>query len=386
MSFWVQHGYGKGQKLDDLLARGPLGGVVLSPADEDASALSSTAQSLDGESIPFILDPQTYVWSIPDGTARNHDSNDLAFPRLHWSMSASEIEAIVNAVSAANDRLGTQITAAPTCLQRGFSDVWTPLAVQFARATLASASGDRVYVSVVFDEAALSDWDAVEDWLDIATSLEARGFYLIAARSGPSYPQAWEPSRLANMLRLIYRLSEVNGFEVLIGYTDIDGLCSLAAGAAGIASGWYFSLRAFTEGKWQPSTGGRPPRPRVLSSPLLAPLVAESEGSLVARSTLGTTAFPHDDTRARLLAQEVQWGLTDSWLQHLDALRSLVIALEATGDVSARVSDLDARLTHAQGLLGDIERLGVVMAPTYVSSLGSMRTALSEFSRLEGVI
>jgi hypothetical protein len=385
MSFWVQHGYGKGQKLDDLLMRGSLGGVVLSPADEEASTLSATAQSLAERDTLFTLDPQTYVWSIPDGTARNHESNGLQFHRLHWSMPASEIEAVVTAVVATNARLGSRIIVSPSCLQRGFSDVWTPLAVQFARATLEAAPGERVYVSVVVDETALSDWGAVDDWLDIATLLEARGFYLVIARSGQTYPQPWEPSRFANLLRLIYRLSALNEYEVLLGYSDLDGLAAIAAGAAGVASGWYFSLRAFAEAKWQPSAGGRPPRPRVLSPSLLSPLIAESEGSLVARSSLGTTAFPDEGTRGSLVGQQVQWSLSESWLQHMDTLRSLVSSLESTTGVAARVTHLDAQLADAQVVLRDIEGLGVVLAPTYAATLGSMRTALSEFSRLEGI-
>ena len=138
-SFWVQHGYGKSDKIKRLYDAGLLGGVLLSPADEDHTALQGTRESTPD--VEVLLDPQTYVYSIPGGTARCHDAHGLDIPNLNWGMPASEVEAVVQAVINANDRLGVADLIAPTCVQRSLNDVWTSLALQMARTTISIVGG-----------------------------------------------------------------------------------------------------------------------------------------------------------------------------------------------------------------------------------------------------
>jgi hypothetical protein len=84
-SFWVQQGYGKSDKIERLYDAGLLGGVLLSPADEEPPALQATRESTPD--IEVLLDPQTYVYSIPGGTARCHEAHGLAVPNLNWRLS-----------------------------------------------------------------------------------------------------------------------------------------------------------------------------------------------------------------------------------------------------------------------------------------------------------
>jgi len=386
MSFWAQHGYGKGSKLQDLSRSGPLGGVVLSPADEDNAALAATSSTLRSDSIPYVLDPQTYVWSIPDGVARNHEDHGLAFPGLHWSAAAGEVGQLVEQVVALNRRLGTTRLLSPTCIQRSLSDIWTPLAIQLARATIQEANGNQVLVSLVLDETVLDDWRGVEDWLDVVTTLDAFGFYLIVARGSQTYPQVWEPARYGNMLRLIHRLSVLNEYEVLVGYTDVDGLGVLSAGASGIASGWYYSLRSFSEAKWQPSTGGRAARPRVLLPDLMVPVLAEAEAGALARSTLAPEAITDGDLRARLASPGSAWGLNDAWAQHLSALQQLSVEIESMTEPQVRLEWLLDRLRAAWNLLQRMDSAGIVTAPTYSTMIANLGLGLRHFGESEGIL
>ena len=382
MSLWIQHGYGKGQKIADITSAGSTGGVILSPADEDRGTLVATATDARGRGLAVALDPQTYVWGIPEGVARNHDDQGLAFPGLHWSMPPDEMELVVASVLEANERVGTDFVLSPTCLQRNLGDVWTPLAIQLARTTLAR-SERPVYISLVLDAGALNDWQAVDEWLDILTTFDAAGFYLVVGRSRENYPQPWDAANLANLLRLVYRLAVVNEFPILIGYSDLDGLAQTAAGATGVASGWYFSLRTFQESKWKPSTGGRAAKPRVTSPSLITPLLLE-EASVVARSRFGPECFPDSELRSRIGANPESWGLGEAWIQHLTVLQDLVRDTEVDPQ-DERVERLLNRLRGAWSSLEEISESGLVLSAHYKTYLESLGRGLQTFADAEGL-
>ena len=70
MSMWIQHGYGKGTKIDAVAATGRIGGVVLSPGDEEPAALRATARTAVDLGLAVLLDPQLYVHTFNGGAAR----------------------------------------------------------------------------------------------------------------------------------------------------------------------------------------------------------------------------------------------------------------------------------------------------------------------------
>lgn len=381
MSLWIQQGYGKSDKIDRLADTGAIKGVILSPGDEEQVALTATATAARDQGLELMLDPQTYVGSIAGGTARCHESHGLNFGRVHWGLNPTEIGNHVDAVVNAHRALGVSPICAPTCIQRGFGDAWTTLAIQYARATVDAA--DDVYVSVAIEEAALSDWRPVEDWLDVVTTLDARGFYLVVVRTSSDYPQPWNPTRLANMLRLIHRLRVLNDYEVVLGYSDFEGLLAQAAGARAFASGWFYSLRAFTELKWQPSSGGRAAKARATSPPLMTAFRAEDEGSRLARSALAGQVFPDADLEDRLSREPAGIALPESWLQHLEVLGEEANALEAAGSLRSQRQRLRGQLDDAVSLFEALRDENVLLPPFYQTRVSSYLAAVAEFEALE---
>jgi hypothetical protein len=385
VSLWIQHGYAKANKLETLLESGSLGGVILSPADETRTTMLDTVRRYRAEDVELLLDPQTYVWSIPDGVAPRHASHGLEIPNLHWSLGANEVENTVRKVLEADEALGLEAVIAPSCIQRSFSDPWTTLAVQFARETLAGSPNRPVYITVAIDESALSSWAEVADWLDVITTLDAAGFYIVVARGREGYLRPWEPTRLANLLRLVYRLGPINEYKVLVGYSDLDGLATLAAGASGIGSGWYQSLRSFSEAKWQPSTGGGRAKPRVTSEVLLTPLVVDGEASAIARSRLGEDAFPDAGLRSAIGSHPEAWSLLEAWMQHLGTVRSLAREVEESTDVRERCINYASRLEDAGLLLDQLSESGYVLNTSYRSRIRMQAAGVREFQTAEGL-
>lgn len=384
-SFWVQHGYGKSDKIERLYDAGLLGGVLLSPADEEPQALQATLESTPD--VEVLLDPQTYVYSIPGGTARCHNMHGLDIPNLNWGMPASEVEAVVRAVIDANNRLSVTNLIAPTCVQRSLNDVWTSLALQMARTTLSVVGGQRrVYVSSVIEEPALANWDDVANWLDVATGLDADGFYVVVDRVAQgSYPAMWNASHLTNLLRLVYSLSQLNEYEVLAGYSDIEGIFQIAAGASGSAAGWFYSLRSFSDSKWKPSSGGRQANPRALAVGLLTPLLGVGEGQHVARSELGPEAYPDEAVRTALSNNPEGWSLSESWSHHLAGLAMVVNDVAQQNPISARLDAVEARLIDAHGRLITLEQQGVPFSGAYGQRLETFRRALDAFRTAESI-
>lgn len=381
MSLWIQQGYGKSDKIQRLAAEGAVHGVILSPADEERATLADTAASARANGLDLLMDPQTYVGTISGGTGRCHESHGLRFDQVHWGANPAEISDHVAAVIAAHEAVGLDRVCSPTCIQRGFNDAWTTLAIQYARATVDAV--EDAFVSVVFDEAALSDWRGIEDWLDVVTTLNASGFYLVVVRSSTDYPQAWDAARLANLLRLIYRLSVLNRYRVVLGYADMEGLLAQVAGADSFGSGWFYTLRAFTELKWQPASGGRSAKPRVTSPSLLTSMRVEGEGALVARSALASRAFPEEGVRERMGLDAPDWSLPESWFQHLVALGSLADGLHQEGSLAAQRLRLSQLLDDASTLFDELNAARVPLPTPYQTRVRVYRAALAEFEARE---
>jgi hypothetical protein len=386
MTFWIQHGYGKADKIARLVAAGLVtGGVLLSPADEERGALSATVQGLRQSGTRCLVDPQFYVHSIQGAQARCHESNGLEFGEVSWFVSPREMEHHVSATVALSRDLGLTEYIAPAPYLTSFNDVWAPITLQYSRAFVDAAGARDTFVSVVAEDAAFADWDATARWLDALTTLDCHGIYLVVGHAGRTYPFAWEPDRLANVLRVVYALAELNEYAVIWGYADVVGLAGLAAGAGGIATGWYHSLRMWTPQKWIPQTGGRQANPRVFLSPLLSPLEAIGEATSAARSSLGPDAFSDGALLTRFREGDPAWGVTDAWYQHMEALARIVRTVRAEDSILDRVAVVDGQLEVAEGLLARLAAAGVAVAPGHRTRIDVLRRGLAMFANQERI-
>lgn len=384
MTFWVQHGYGKGNKISDLVDTGLVtGGVLLSPGDEEAGALTATATALDDSGVRRLLDPQFYVYSIQGAAARCHNAHGLDFGEVTWFVTPRDIQNHVEAILRVNDELGFREPIAPAPYLASFNDVWAPVSLQYARAFVEGTDRD-VFVSVVAEDSAFADWDATTRWLDALTTIDAHGIYVVVSHAARTYPFAWETDRLTNVLRVIYALSELNDYEVIWGYADIAGLLGLAVGAEGFATGWYHSLRMWTPQKWVPQRGGRQANPRVFCPTLLSPLEAVGEATSAARSSFAGEIFP-DPQMLRRFRGDPNWGITAAWYQHMEALAAAATPFNGPDDVRETVAMAEDLLADALDLMARLDEEGVALAPSHQTRVDAMRRALELFTEAEGL-
>ncbi|HEY5528077.1 MAG TPA: hypothetical protein VIL51_01355 [Thermoleophilia bacterium] len=389
MSFYLQHGYGKSTKIQDIQDGSTLDGVILSPADEDQESLSSTVALCQGRGLVPLLDPQTYIYSFsPLGSGKKHASHGLDFNGIHWSIGNQEQARLIETIGKANQDIGIAGPfIAPSCLQVGFDDVWTSLAVNLARSASDRWGSDATIASVVLDESALGNWNAISDWLDVVTTLEVRGFYLVVNRRSKDYPpRTWDSVGLANLLRIIYVLAELNEYELYFGYSDIVGQLGVAVGASAACSGWHYSLRTFNQQKWQPQPpGGRAPAPRYFVDKMWTTLRVDPELDALLRLPLRDRIFSQpfiDHFDAEGLDG---WSRTDAQAQQLLTLSNRCSTIAARGGPRSRVDAVAGSLGGAGRLFAEIASTGVVLPPDYRSQVVAYQRALEHLDSQESL-
>jgi hypothetical protein len=385
VSFWVQHGHGKSDKIDQLLAAAAVDGVILSPANESFATMTDTIRDLARAGVPLLFDPQAHVHSVPNATAAHHADFGLDFDSIGWGIDPLEIERHVTAVLDANTRLGLNgPVIAPTVLQRGFDDGWTMMALQHARVGLrqARAAGRDVYASVAVEEEALGNWRAISRWLDEITGLKVDGFYVVVTRGG-DYPAAWRPDHLTNLMRLAYRLAVLNGYPLLFGYGDVDGLAVIAAGATGLATGWNYGQRHLRVDNWLPASFRRQPVPRITSGPLLLPLRFAGEGQDVLASRYAAAVFPDPNLRARA-APPGTWSRAQGQVQHMRVVSQLARDLAGL-PVDQRPAVFRAMVRNATRGVEALQGSGISIAASHTARLRALAVATDDFVRLENL-
>lgn len=381
MTYWIQHGHGKAQKIANAVGERNVTGVILSPADEAPHNLKGTANSVRELGPEVLLDPQLYVHTIEHAVARCHVDCGIDFGTLSPIVGPSDMSWHVNQILNLNRQIGTDRVIAPSPYQETFGDPWTPTSLQYAQATLDSTN-QPVFVSLVAEHMAFADWDTTEAYLDKLTALDAAGIYLIVGTSTENYPFQWRVESLLNVLRAVYILGELSKFEVLVGYTELAGLATVAAGASGAATGWYNSLRMWKKGKWIPQGGG-PATPRIFVESLLSPLARETEAVSIANSSMASTVFPDPQERWHL-QNTTQWGLTDSWDQYLLAMGDLHDELIQGSGTAERVHHLLGKMRDAEQLLANVGAT-TALRPDYEEQLDAIVEAVEGFADRENL-
>ena len=330
MTIFAQHGWGKSDKIEQGISNGLIEGVIMSPRDEVPETLSSYLSTIRRAhpNVELFVDPQFYVGSI--GVLR--DSKIDLYPHFRpdlipTSFSPAEVQNIVRDTLVWQRALDVTHMLSPTVIVNDLGSQWAQIAMMLAQETVRQHDGNRpLLISIVVGEDALRQRSLVDGWLNDLTNLDVDGFYFVVRRSSDNYRQRYDPEVLASVLLACYSLSELNDYRIYCGYTDMVTLLMHAVGVDGTAAGWYFNLRRFTLTRFLPATGGRRPRSRYSSRPLLNSIYMSDldgiyNGGQVA-NVLSATQFD-----GRFLAatnpENVNWPDYDSALHHWNVLHDI---------------------------------------------------------------
>ncbi len=369
MSLFAQHGYGKSDKINRGLDAGVLDGVIMSPRDELPKNLRAYLSALHKKykKVPVLFDPQFYVTTITpvkDGNLPSYPYYHSGLTRRNFT-SPESIEGYVRETLDYQAKLPISQMISPTVYFDNFNDPWSQISLSMAEGSInyhsKALKKPPLLVSLVFSENALSSSESLSEFLDIISGFKVAGFYIIVKRSSSQYMTQMEPVVLENLLYLVYVLSELNRYEVVVGYADIIGILLHAVGAKVTACGWFNSLRQFSLARFQPSTGGRAPRPRYTSIPLLNSILVLPELDLIYRAGLindvlsGTSC----DKILRPNPANAAWTPDISCLHHWEAVHSTIKTL-SHASINQRLAIMMGMIAKAQAIYARLDNRHVI--------------------------
>jgi hypothetical protein len=396
----AQVGYGRGKKVHDGLNEGLIDGAILSPKDETRDRLEDCVTELRQQHPKAIImmDPQFYVTtlSVPRaGRLPDYEyyKDNAGLSRTQFS--PRQIEGYVEACLDYQQQSlqGVSYIVSPNILFDDFRDSWSQIALNMAEGAVehhdTMDDPPPLLVSIVLSEVALRNTTALAEFLDAVSSLEVDGFYVLVHRNSSSYELAMEPGAMRNLMYLVYVLARLNDYEVYVGYSDWIGAFLHAAGATGTATGWHQSLRQFTMARFEPAEGGRRPRKRYSSAPLLsAPLIQPELEDIFRAGGIGNvlTGSDHDAIlRGGPAAGALRWTDPISCLAHWAAMDHVIDAV-STGRIAGRLDAAIQLIDRAETLYNRLRGRGVNFEPnTGPGHLGPWRDAITDFRAAAGV-
>jgi hypothetical protein len=397
MGVLIQHGYGKGGKIQRALTENVAEGVILSPRDELPTSMRPFVRYLRSQfsRALLIFDPQFYATTIPDARDAKLPEYPYYKERAGAQLSdfrAREIPKIAKSVVDYQMGLAVDRILSPTVVLDSLGGRWAQVALYLAQESIAYCgrlqSPPPLLISLAVSQESLADDRAMDDILDELSSLNgAAGFYVVVSRSS-AYSQRFDASQLAALMYLVYVLADVNRFEVICGYTDFVGTLLHACGARFCASGWSQNLRHFTRDRFLPVSGGSAPQPRYSSLPLLnTPLLSELSSCQeigLLECTLSGSPYDAVITGAPTVGNAA-WTSDISALHHWwtlqQAHRNVVGAA-----VGGRLSACSAALERAREVYARLKAQAIRLhAPATSTHLKQWGAAIAEFGAKVGL-
>lgn len=395
MAVLAQHGAQKGSKLHRGLETNAISGVILSPKSETPDGLRSTVIDLSERfSSPLLLvDPQFYLNMLPRLEPGKFDryADSLYFhPVTRRDLSSPKrVVHYVESIIAYQASMPVSHLVSPSVLIESFRDKSSQISISLMEASIdhvtSIGDGRPCILALTINESSFDSEEDVSEFLDILTSVEAaRGFYIVINSPDPDRVFS-SVSALERFMYFIYVLGELNGFEVIVGFTGTLGLLFEAAGASHVGVGWYKKQQSFSMNHHLPvaRSGGRQPTPRYLSTPLLDNLKIVPTMTVLAE--LGYLDEVRSDTQfdADILdsLDPERWGVEIRSLHAWDALQRVSAELAELPDTKARIAKLLERIAGAIVLYDSLLAENIPFdARTVPLHLSQWNQALHEFS------
>lgn len=396
MAIFVQHGYGKGTKIEQAILGNSISGIILSPKDEMPANLEGYVNSIRDTypQIEVLFDPQFYattIYPVRDGRLPEYPYYRPNLDRRSFIQQSDILDYVRSTIDyQANMHLSFIIS--PCVYFNDFQDPWSQIALSMAQTTSQYHSAGEIepplLLSLVFSENALGNTDSLSEYLDIISLFNSQGFYIVIKRENAQYQTQMNPDYLGNLLYFIYVLAEVNNFEVYIGYADLIGMLLHAVGASATACGWHNSLRQFTLDRFLPSTGGRPARDRYTSTPLLNSILVQPELVEIHRAgfmeqVASNTSY---DGNIRRDPGNAPWTQEISTLHHWEALNDIVQPILRCTRTEERLTLVLQMIDNARSIYEEIYAAKIPLE-TYSGNehLEQWERAIDNFCGLVGI-
>lgn len=396
----AQSGFGRGEKIHTALGENLIGGMILSPKDERRERLEECVSDIRNNFVNswIMVDPQFYATTVSsprDGRLPEYDYYADHAPLSRTQFSPRQIARYVQAcLDYQNDLIDLSFILSPSVLFDDFRDSWSQIALNMAEASIdhhnSLADPSPLLVSVVTSEIALRNATGMGEFLDALSGLEVSGFYLLVNRSSSSYQAAMDARAMENLLYFVHVLAQLNDYRVVVGFSDWLGFLLHAAGASATATGWHQSLRQFSMTRFEPAGGGRRPRKRYSSTPLLSnPLITPELEDIHRLGLLDNVlSGGRNDSILRTgpAAGEARWTDDFGCLAHWAAVGRAIAQVETQRRHRAKLDTALNLIDQATSLYDRLLSRGVNFEPqTGPDHLTSWRDSLLAFGHTAGI-
>ena len=302
MGLLAQHAYGKSKKISVGLENKFLNGVILSPKAEKPEKLKEFIDELNSLDIAVYFDPQFYMCafegSISLGKLESYDFwRDNEITKKYLSV-PQNVRGVVTRYVDYQTEVGLKNIVSPNVFFESFDSRMSQISLSLANESISMCGDKELYISLCINEAAFSNFNDECEFLDIISLFEVKGFYIIIERNTNENPNIIESEKMANIMYFLYNLAEINGFDVILGYSDYVGLPFYTSGIKHIATGWYENTRKFDRNNFYQKDGMRRPNKRYYSNKLLNSILLIPELQMIQEknllgSVLSQTQYDH---------------------------------------------------------------------------------------------
>lgn len=279
--FLIQDGHQTHTHVEAALAAGSAEGIIWSLGDETPANLAANITAPYMEDAVQAIDPQVYVAPLADANPKKiPDHSIFDVPMRPRDFAARNLGDLVERVLSFQANQAITHVLSPTVGIASMADRWSEVAANLADTSIADwANRDDsrpLLISVAVQEALLADPENVDALLDELTSYECEGFYLLMERN-PNTDAAESAVLLERALYIVYALTQLNGYEVWVGYAGLNGFVFRAVGAQAFGAGWWQKTNWWSPSHWTPGAGGRQPRPRIHLESIIGSLLIDAE-------------------------------------------------------------------------------------------------------------
>lgn len=354
MGLLAQHAYGKSTKISDGLENGVLSGVILSPKAEKPEKLKEFINELNFYNATVLFDPQFYMGafegSISLGKLELYDFwRKDEITKKYLSVPQNIRDIVLRYMNYQID-VGLRNIVSPNVFFESFDSRMSQISLSLANESVSTISDRDLFISLCINESAFSNFEDECEFLDIISLFDVKGFYIIIERNTNDNPNIIESEKMANIMYFLYNLAEINGFDVILGYSDYVGLPIYASGVKHIATGWYENTRKFDRNNFYQKEGMRRPNKRYYSNKLLNSILLIPELQMVQeRNLLGSVLsqtnydhFMYNDLAGSL------WTDTYSCLSRWEAEAQIIKEMDAIDTIPEKVDLMKNKIFEAK--------------------------------------
>lgn len=358
---YLQHGPMWKPKVEELLSKKLIKGIVWDPREEKIERINSVrSENTDYNSISNLVDLKWFYRQFPNSLMKRlEDLNyfpDTIIDRNYFR-NVEELSLRVNNMVDFEKNMNVSEYMSPSLYMASFNEriIDRLFDVDDMFYDLVKDSKKNINLSLIIHESAFDNDTYMKEFIDDISNYIGKytGIYLVIDRDNSSTVRhSFSSTRLSKVLKLIYSLKKMK-FKVIIGYSGIESINYMAVGADAIATGWFYSLRRFNrlEKGLEEYSNMRRAKKRYLSLNLLSELTIDDNIQSIPteqKDELYKIIFNGNDLDKEIINQSYELiPMKDTFIQYFEGMDELSKKFDSIEEIEDRITELERIINDA---------------------------------------